>query len=209
MKQHLTLQVESRNLIGNQVRKLRKQSIIPAVIYGKKMPETVQIQLDLNTFLKLFRQSGRTAVVDLNLGTKTFPCLVHKVDVHPVTDVVRHIDFLAIDLKQKTTASVPVSFIGEPDKGSDGILLKQLNSIEVEALPEKIPREIEVDLSKLVNIGDSIKISDLISNQDYEILEDAESFIATLAQPQQEEETVTTATTETTSDTTSTDSKSS
>ena len=187
---HLTLKTDLRILTGNLVRKLRKQSIIPAVIYGKKMKETIQIQLDLNTFLKLFRQAGRTSVVDVNFDNTTLPCLIHKIDVHPVTDVVRHIDFLVVDLKQKTSAIVPILFIGEPSKGTDGVLLKQLSSIEVEALPEKIPREIEIDLSKLVNIGDAIKISDIVANNEFEILADADSLIAILTSPAVEEETV-------------------
>lgn len=187
---HLSLKTDPRTLTGNLVRKLRKQSIIPAVIYGKKMKETIQIQLDLNTFLKLFRQAGRTSVVDVTCDGTTHSCLIHKIDVHPVTDVVRHIDFLVVDLKQKTSAVVPISFVGEPSKGTDGVLLKQLSSIEVEALPEKIPREIEVDLSKLVNIGDAIKISDIAINNEFEILEDADSLIATLTSPTVEEEVV-------------------
>jgi len=188
---HLTLKSELRTLTGHFVRKLRKQSIIPAVIYGKTLPQTIQIQIDLNTFIKLFRQSGRTTVIDVSFGDKSLPCLVHKVDLHPVTDVVRHIDFLVVDLKTKTTSDVPVTFIGEPSKGSEGVLLKQLNRIEVEALPEKIPREIQVDLSKLEVIGDVIHVSDLEGGSDYVILTEPETVIATLiAEVEEKEEAI-------------------
>jgi len=154
------------------------------------MSETIQIQLDLNTFLKLFRQAGRTSVVDVTCDNQTHPCLIHKIDIHPVTDVVRHIDFLVVDLKQKITASVPISFVGEPAKGSDGVLVKQLSSIEVEALPEKIPHEIEIDLSKLENIGDTIKISNISASSEYAILEESDSLIASLTAPAVEVEEV-------------------
>jgi large subunit ribosomal protein L25 len=180
---HLTLQTEIRTLIGNEVRKLRKHKIIPAVIYGRKQPQTIQIQFDLNTFLKLFRESGTTSVIDIKFDDKSIPCLIHKVDVNPVTDVVRHIDFLAIDLKAKTIANVPITFVGEPEKGTEGVLVKQLSSLEVQALPEKIPREIDVDLTKLVNIGDSIKVSDLAFDKEFEILDESDSLIATLVAP--------------------------
>jgi large subunit ribosomal protein L25 len=188
---HLNLKTDLRTHTGHVVRKLRKQSIIPAVIYGKSLAETIQIQLDLNTFLKLFRQSGRTTVIDVDFGDKSLPCLIHKVDLHPVTDVVRHIDFLVVDLKAKTTADVPITFIGEPSKASEGVLLKQLSSIEVEALPEKIPREIQVDLTKLQAIGDSIHVSDLVAGNDFIILTESETVIAALiAQVEEKEEIV-------------------
>lgn len=182
---HFNLEIKHRSITGNSVRKIRREGLIPAVIYSKFV-KPINIEFNLNSFIKLFRQSGKTGVIDLNVNNNNYPCLVHKVDVNPVTDLPRHVDFLVVDLTKTTEATVPIVFDGESNKSSGGTLIKQLNTLLVEALPEKIPHEIIVDLSVLKEIGDTLVVSDIPSSNDYKIISEADSVIAILAEEDKE-----------------------
>lgn len=184
---HLTIQTNIRKLSGNSVKKLRRQGRIPAVVYGKMVKEPILLETELNVFLKLYKFSGKTAVVDVIFDDKKIPCLVQDVDLDPVKDIVRHVDFLMVDLKKKVEAEVPIKFVSEPAKGFEGVLVKQLNALEVEALPESIPHEIEVDLSRLEKVGDSIHVSDILSTDvKYVVITEHHSIIASLVAEKEE-----------------------
>ena len=188
MTTHQTLDVETRTVLGNSLRKLRHQGLSPAVVYGNGI-ENLNIQFPVGVFLKVYKTIGKTSVVDLVIkGGKKLPCLVYDLDVDPVLGTLRHVDFLAVNLLEKTTATVPISFVGEPSKEVDGVVIKSMNEFEVEALPDSIPREIEIDLSKLLEIGDVITVSDLPKNQSYIILDEDQSVIVSFNQPQEEKE---------------------
>lgn len=182
---HFNLEIETRSITGNQVRKIRNMGYIPAVIYSKFLTPT-NIQFKLNDFIKLFRQAGKTGVIDLTVEGKSYPCLVHKVDVNPISDIPRHVDFLAVDLTKTTETEVPIEFINENKKISGATIVKQLNSLLVEALPEKIPHQITVDLSSLKEIGDVLTVSDVPVTKDYTILSEPEAVIVTLSEEDKE-----------------------
>lgn len=182
---HFNLEIETRSITGNQVRKIRNMGYIPAVIYSKFLTP-INIQFKLNDFIKLFRQAGKTGVIDLAVEGKSHPCLVHKVDVNPVSDLPRHVDFLAVDLTKTTETEVPIEFINENKKISGATIVKQLNSLLVEALPEKIPHQITVDLSSLKEIGDVLTVSDVPTTKDYTILSEPEAVIVTLSEEDKE-----------------------
>jgi large subunit ribosomal protein L25 len=185
---HQTLEVETRTVLGNSLRKLRQTGLAPAVVYGNGI-ENINIQFPVGIFLKVYKQIGKTTVVDLVItGGKKLPCLVYELDVDPVLGTLRHVDFLAVNLSEKTTATVPVNYIGEPSKEVDGVVIKSINELEVEALPDSIPHEINVDLSKLQAIGDVIAVGDLEKNSNYEIIDDADLVIASFNEIEEEKE---------------------
>ncbi|MEI6728957.1 MAG: 50S ribosomal protein L25 [bacterium] len=185
---HQTLEVEMRTVLGNSLRKLRHTGLVPAVVYGNGV-ENFNIQFPVGIFLKTYKLIGKTTVVDLVVkGGKKLPCLVYELDVHPVLGTLRHVDFLAVNLSEKTTATVPVNFVGEPSKEVDGVIIKSINELEVEALPDSIPHHIDVDLSILQAIGDVITVSDLAKNANYEILDDGDLAIVSFNEVQEEKE---------------------
>jgi large subunit ribosomal protein L25 len=180
---HAELTVQPRELFGNQARKLRRDGTLPAVVYSKKV-KPIHIQIDTKEFYTLFKQSGYTHVIELKLDSKNTPVIVHEVDTHPVTGEARHVDFLAVNLKEKVKTSVPVELIGTAVgvKELGAVLTSNLDEIEVEALPDNIPESIQVDVTNLAQIHDSIKIGDLAKSDKYEILEDSEEVIVSLAE---------------------------
>jgi large subunit ribosomal protein L25 len=182
---HLNLHVKNRTVLGNQVRKLRRDGKLPAVIYSNKL-SSLSVELPLGDFNRVYRESGKNHVIDIKIEEgKTYPCIVHALDIHPVTGVVRHVDFLFVNLKEKVVASVPVVYIGESKavKELGGVLNISVNELEVSALPDEIPAEIVVDISSIENYGDVIRLQDLVTLKTYEIQEDPEFLIASVTAP--------------------------
>ena len=108
---HFQLSANTRSVLGNSVRKLRKQGLLPAVLYGQNF-NSLPIQIDKKTFLKLYKQVGKTNVIDLSVDSQTLPVIVQDLDIDPVFGDVRHADFLVVNLKQKVKVTVPIQYIG-------------------------------------------------------------------------------------------------
>lgn len=163
MIKHL-LQAQNRTLTGRSVKRLRSQGIAPANIFGKKIP-SVSIQVSLKDFDKLRHQVGESTLLYLRLeGEKDErPVLVRDVVIHPVTGKPLHLSFNQVNLKEKVIAPVPVNLTGEAPAEQEklGILVQQLDEVEIEALPTDIPEGLEVDVSSLTEVGASLSVKDL------------------------------------------------
>jgi large subunit ribosomal protein L25 len=171
---HSQLTVKPRTLFGNQAKKLYREGLTPGIIYGN-VKEPIAVEFLVSDFLKLYKAAGENHVVDLNVdGGKTIPAIIHDLDIHPVTRKLRNVDFKAVDLKKKTTAEVPVVLVGIAPvvKTMGGLVVIKLPQVEVEALPEKLPESIKVDISKLLTLDDNIFVKDIIIDGDFVILED-------------------------------------
>lgn len=185
------LEAKVRNIFGRKVKALRKQGMIPANVFGPNT-KSQAITLDSTSFTKLFQDAGETTLIDLKIDSeKTVrPILISNIHQDPVTGDILHADLHQVDLKSKTTAEVPVVTTGKsPATEKGGILVMLRNSIEVEALPADLPENIEVDISSLLEIGDSILAKDLNVNRTKLTLEiDEEEPIVTVQEPEEEPE---------------------
>jgi len=195
MTTHTKITAEIRTVHGNSLRKLRKQGILPAVLFSKDI-ESISLQFNYLQFLRTYKEVGKSHVLDVMVDSKAYPCIVNSLDIHPVTGKLRHVDLLLVNLKRKVIATVPINFIGEAPavKEYAAVLMTPLQEIEVEALPDNLPAAIDVDLNKLVSLTDSIRVQDLPTSSDYEIVTDQDTILATLVNNSdldgQEEETV-------------------
>lgn len=183
-----TLQVEKRTDFGRKVRRLRTAGIIPANIYGKNLDSTA-VQVSLTEFMSVYQEAGETGIVNLSLGEgKSRPVLINQVDYDPVKQTISHIDFRQVDLKEKINTHVPLELVGEAPsvKEKNAIIVQTLEELEIEALPTDIPESIQVDISVLVDIGNTISISELSVPQEVTILTDPETVVV-LAQEVKEE----------------------
>ncbi len=183
---------EPRKITGRQVKKLRAQGLLPANIFGSKV-KSQAIQVDQKDFLKTYQQVGDTGLIELTVkGEKTpRPALVHLIQTHPVTDMPLHVDFRQVDLKEKITADVPIELVGESPavEQKGGILVQVMDEIEVEALPTDLPEKYELDISKLVEIEDSLLVSDLkVDTKKVTLQAEPEATVAKVEAPQEEEE---------------------
>jgi len=188
----LTLNVEPRKLTGRKVKQLRRQGILPGNIFGKKT-DSASVQVKLDEFLKIFAKAGETSVINLKLEgeTKDRPVLISNVTRHPATDLLFHVDFRQVDLHQKVVTTVPVELVGESpaEKDLGGILVQQVNELEIEALPNDIPDKLEVDITKLKELGDSLTIGDIkFDSTKITIKEDLAQVVVSAQAPKEEVE---------------------
>lgn len=183
------LMVEKRSVLGRKVKKLRRQGLLPANVYGRDM-KSLAIQTKINDFDKVYEMVGETGLVGLKINGDTYPVLIHNVARNPVTDDMLHVDFLRVNLAEKVTATVPVEITGEPpaERAEEGVVVQQMHEIEVEALPTELPEKIVVDVSGLTEVDAAIKVSDLKAPSGVEIKDDPERIVVNIAPPAKEEE---------------------
>ena len=177
-----SLPAKLRTVLGRKIKQLRKQGLLPANIYGKKV-KSQAVSVDDKKFAEVFSKAGETGLVELELDGKKLPVLIHSVSYHPVTNQTLHADFYAVDLKEKVEANVPLLIIGESPavKDKTGVLLINLDELHVEALPQDLPEKIEVDIANLVKLDDAIKVADLPVSDKIKILTDLELEVAKIA----------------------------
>lgn len=171
----------------------KDKGILPGVLYGPKI-KNVSIEMGLKDFKKVFEKAGESSLISLDVKDgdkeKNFPVLVHDIQRSPVTDEIIHVDFYQPILTEEVEVTIPVIFEGESPAVKDlgGTLVKEIQELTVKALPEKLPHEIKVDISLMVNIKDEILIKDLNIPSDVKILKDAEDIVAVIAAPTKVEE---------------------
>ncbi|MEZ4532714.1 MAG: 50S ribosomal protein L25 [Thermomicrobiales bacterium] len=173
-----TLSAEARTVVGKKVKNLRKQGLVPAVIYGPGIKETIQITVEEKGFSKFYQVHGHSTLLKLSSDGKNYQVLIRDVQVDPVRKNPLHVDFFAPNLKKETTASVPLALIHTPD--GPGIFTPVLSELHVSGLPKDIPTRIEVDCSVLQNEGDSIRVGDLQLPEGIHLQTSADEVVATL-----------------------------
>ncbi len=143
-------------------RRLRRAGRIPAAVYGLSQ-DPVSIDVDWPDLRRvLTTDAGVNAVIHLEFGGAKQMSIVKDIQRHPVRRDVIHVDFLRIDPKQDVTVDVPIVMVGEAKEVSDadGMVDQNLFSLTVNAAPDSIPNELEIDISDLV-IGDSKRVGDI------------------------------------------------
>ncbi len=177
-----TLKANKRTVLGHKVKNLRKQGLLPANIYGKKV-KSLAVEVAEKDFTSVFAKVGETGLIELTVGDEKKPVLVHNVAYNPVTDKPLHVDFFQVDLKEKVTAKVKLVMIGESPAVKDkvGVLLTIISDVEVEALPSDLPDKIEVDITVLSALDQTLKVSDLKVSDKIKILTNSASEIIKVA----------------------------
>lgn len=187
--ENIVLQAKTRTILGKKVEALREQKLIPAVVYG--VGDSQSITLEYVPFEKAFRQSGESTLVDLVVDSgKPVKVLVHDVQREPIRSRITHVDFYQVKMDQKLTLNIPLKFIGEAKavKELGGILVKQLDEVEVRCLPGDLVHEIEVDMSNLATFEDSIRFSDVHLPKGIELVSDSQAIVALVMPPVSEAE---------------------
>lgn len=190
-KEHLAeqrLDLKPRTLLGKKVGRLRRQGILPAVIFGHG--DSIPVQVESRSFELGYRRWGRTTLLMLTGVDGDIPALVHDVTRNPRTGALQHVDFFRVSLTEKTHAEVPLHFIGESNavKNLNGVLYHQKTSVTVEALPQDMPHRIDVDLSSLETMEHLITVRNLVVDTSImKILDDADELVVKVVQQRAEE----------------------
>ncbi len=174
---------------------LRRAGSIPAVVYGAHQTAT-PIAVEAGAFGKVLREAGEATIVSLTgLGLpgqgEPLPTLIHEVDLDPLTNLPRHVDFYAVTKGEKVEVAIPLVFIGVSAAVEAGAnLVKVLHELEVEADPMNLPHTITVDVSMLAALGDKIHASDLVLPSGIKLVTPSEEVVALVQEIVEEKEEV-------------------
>lgn len=183
MAEEIQLLVESRDLLGKQVKQLRAQGKTPAVIHNHG-DKSIHVAVDELTLKKAYSRAGKNHPVSIKVGDKNFTTLIKEVSYAPATDNIYHTVFQAVKANEKTSAEVPLHLVGDsPAEKASLQIIKQLDHLEVEALPRNLPDSFEVDISTLIEAGDKINVSDIKPPEGVEIKTDPTNLIAIVEIP--------------------------
>ena len=188
----LELTLDAREAQGKANKRLRREGIVPGVVYGKGEGST-NVQVDAKTFEALYRAAGKTSVVKFRLpgASRATSGFIKSVQRHPLSGSAIHVDYYLVNLNVEMEVDVPLQFTGEAPavEETGGTLLHNLSAIRVKALPNDIPHEVTVDVSVLKSLDVAIHVRDLSLNRDLiQVMTDGETLVATVVPPRVEEE---------------------
>ncbi len=183
----LSLAIEKRDM-KNSADVIRKSGKMPAVFYGPKEVST-PVVVSMIEFKKVWKEAGESSVIILKDSKgNEHEVLIHDTDVHPLSGEPRHADFYVIEKGKKVKVAIPLVFDGVSpavkDKG--GILVKVRRDIDIEAAPRDLPRDIRVDISKLVEFADVIHVKDLHIPKGVEVKISPDEIVASVYEAKEE-----------------------
>jgi large subunit ribosomal protein L25 len=184
----ISLEVQPREITGKAVKHLRKDGLIPAVIHdhGK---QSIIVQGDAIAMIKALKKAGKHHPIELKAGAKTYTAMIKTAEFEPRKNQLNHIVFNAVSAGQKVEAEVPVhpqyaeGNDASPAERAGLMVITNLESVLVEALPNKLPDALYYDAEKLVEIGDHVTVADLVVPADVIIKTEAEHGVASVFEP--------------------------
>lgn len=184
----ISLSLEPREVTGKQVRRLRREGRVPAVIHDHGKPSIV-VQGDYVQMVKVWQRAGKHHPIKLKADDKIFTALIKAASFDPKKHQLTHLVFNAVRANEKVEAEIPVrpryaeGNESSPAERNGLIVLSQLDAVKVKAVPQSLPDVIEYDAEKLVEIGDHVTVADLVIPEGVEIETEAEHAVATVYEP--------------------------
>jgi large subunit ribosomal protein L25 len=175
------LEVRPRALFGKKARFLRRAGITPANLYGAEI-ESIPLQVETRALTQTITTTSRNTPVDLNVFGESKPrtAFVWRVQRHPLSEELLHVDFYYVEATRVMRAQVPITLVNvDPDlEKLSRRVTPYLESIEVETLPADLPTEIQVDASNLLEIDDQLLVQQLTIGANVTLLSDPEQLVA-------------------------------
>ncbi len=183
----MELAVTSRQ--DKKAKELRKEGLIPGIVYGKHLKEPLTVACKRNDIIKKYKEAGYSTPLTLTGDKLNQLVLIQDIQVDPVSDLLLHVDFLAVKADEKVTTEVPIKMTGESpiEKLWEGKIQLLKDFIEVEAFPQDLPHDITIDISVIKTMNDTIFVKDLKVSDKVEILDDLEQPIITVVKLAEEE----------------------
>ena len=188
--ERVSLDVRVRDERGSAAaRRMRKEGLIPGVVYGGNAEPTAIVVADRELRKALTTDHGLNAIMDVKVNGETRPVIVKEYQRDPITGRLAHVDLVVVRLDRAIQTAVTVEIVGESPGAKEGGVLQQVaREITVEALPMEVPDRIEADVSGLA-IGDSLRLSDVSVPEGVRFVDDPEeTVIATVTVPTRVEE---------------------
>ncbi len=184
----MELEVKTRDILGKKVSALRRDGFVPGEVYGRGM-KNIHISVPEKALVKIWKQAGENTVVSLRLGADELSALISDMVLDHLTQRPLTVDFRCVQKGEKVIVHVPVVLHGESPAEKEGLTVMHiLHEIEIESLPTDIPHEFTVDISSLVEAGQSISVEDLKIPKNVDVLTEKQSVIVIVSEQQKEEE---------------------
>lgn len=165
------------------------KDLVPAILYGREV-DNVSLKIKRTDLERLVKEAGESNLIDLNYGDNNVKVLIKETQRHPVNDVLQHVDFFQVNMKEKITTEIPLEFVGESKaiRELSGSLIRNVNALEIECLPKDLVDHLDVDISVLNTFEDEIKVSDIKIPATWDLLSDPDVIVASVIPPRVEEE---------------------
>ncbi len=185
----ITLTAQPRTVTGKQVRQMRREGLVPAVVYGHRTAP-MSVQIEERALRQVLQRAGGNQLIRLNVGDGGTPrmVLLREIQREPVSRRLLHVDLYEVIMTERIRTEIPVVFTGASPvvKRGDGLLYHGVESVEVECLPGDLIQHIEVDLSSLIEVDQEITVGDLSLGDKLEILSDPNEVLARVLPVQEE-----------------------
>jgi len=181
----LTIEASKRDILGKKTRFLRRQGITPAHLFGHGL-ESLSLQCDTAKLQRIIARAGMTRLITLGIegDKKTRSIFIKEIQRDAVSGELLHVDFYQVKKTEKVRVDVPIVLVGEAPaiKAKEGILTHTLTSLSIECLPDKLPPQIEVDLSPLTEIGQAIYVRDIALSPDITLHNDPDQIVVRISE---------------------------
>jgi large subunit ribosomal protein L25 len=181
----LKLTATKRDVLGKRNRFLRRQGITPAHLFGHSL-ESLSLQCDTAELKRIVAHSGTTRLVSLKIAGEKEPksVFVREIQRDVLGKYLLHVDFYQVRKGEKMTMDVPIVLVGEAPamKGKGRMISRGITLLSIECLPEKVPPQIEVDISKLMELEQAIHVKDIILDPDITVHIDPEQLVVKITE---------------------------
>lgn len=183
MAEKYVLEAQSRATTGKKVSQLRRQGLVPAIVYGAHIAP-VNIQIPYRPLEVTLMKAGGTHLIDIQVDGDVYTVLAREVQRDVLRSDILHVDFFAVDEATKIRVEVPIHFVNESPavEARLGVLMTGPTTLTVETLPSKLLSQIEVDISGLTAVGDAVYVRDLKLGPDVTVVNDPDEMIVRISQ---------------------------
>ena len=184
----VVINAEKRDVVGKKVGSLRRQGLIPGVMYGHNEPP-FPITMNAREIERVINNLRSSSIVTVKVNGESHQALIREKQKDYIRNQIIHIDFQILSLKEKIRSKIEVKLVGVAPavKNFNGIVLQEREFIDVEALPADLPERITVDISGLENIGDLIRVGDLDISDAVTVFDDVNDVIVSISGAMAEE----------------------
>ncbi len=189
MADQITLSAATGRTTGSrESRRIRRAGDVPAIVYGRDLDPVAVTVNHHDLVAALSTDAGRNVLINLEVDGTMILTMARQIDRHPFRNLIRHVDFVTLSLKEKTTVNVAIHLEGDAvGVREGGVLSTAMASVEIEALPTDIPSSITLDISAL-GVGDVLRVEDLPAIPGVEYLDEPEDVVVSVVVPAAEEE---------------------
>ncbi len=181
MADEILLTAQPRTVIGKQVNAMRRSGIVPAVLYGSHLDKPLALQVDEKTLKMVVSKAGHTRLIKLTLDSgEPRLVLAREVQRHSISGRIVHVDFQEVSMTEKITTDVPLTLVGTSPAVTrgEGLLIHGIPAVQIRVLPTDLITNIEVDVSVLNSLNQSLNVGDLKVGEKVEILTPREEMVA-------------------------------